>query len=673
MAIIVIPMNAGPQSRPGDRAHRFLVEQSRIVHSIRLPPRAIGLNHPEREWTIIRRQGVFMIRAVRFALAPALVALVALVLGAATPPPVQAAPPQVGPGYDIEMSRMLPMRDGVKLEAWIFKPSHLESKAPAILELTQYDIDGGSNQDFKTFVKRGYVFVQVEVRGRGRSGGDKNDDIGLQVSRDGHDAVEWIAAQPWSDGHVFMYGGSFVGMTQWHTATQLPPHLSGIAPYVPIYPGWDIPNTNGIPQAWSAVIMGYVSGRTLNDDYIRSDYWQKKMLEHYARQAPFSTLDEDIGIAQDDWWMEDSHGRKLSFMKMWLDHVGDEAFNLAAEPTPAQFAKMKFPVLTATGFFDDDQPGALHYYRRFQRYTSPAEAANILLVIGPWDHLGTQHPQKAIEGLAIADSAVLDMNELHADWYDWVLGRGPRPALLQDRVTYYMMGANEWRHAHSLDGASSGQDLTLYLEDAAGTPGDLFHSGALVQSKPGKEPPAHIVDDPRTLPELAVAPYAAEEDLHSQFRAYEKDALVFHSAPLAQSVEVAGHMRLDLIVQSDAPDFDLWAQVQMVAPDGSAVTLGQDVRRARFRDGFFKQELLEPRQVVTIPFSFNWIAWRLPAGARIRLILMPLNSPDYQKNYNTGGRIGYEDPKHARVAHITLFHDASHASALLLPRASSGP
>src|SRR5487761_661080 len=118
------------------------------------------------------------------------------------------------------------------------------------------------------------------------------------VGRDGHDAVEWIARQPWSDGHVFMYGGSFVGMTQWHTAAQLPPHLSGIAPYVPIYPGWDVPNTNGIPQAWSAVIMGYISGRMLNDDFIRSDYWREKMLEHYARQASFRTLDEDIGIAQ---------------------------------------------------------------------------------------------------------------------------------------------------------------------------------------------------------------------------------------------------------------------------------------------------------------------------------------------------------------------------------------
>ena len=136
--------------------------------------------------------------------------------------------------------------------------------------------------------------------------------------------------------------------------------------------------------------------------------------------------------------MEDSRGRKLSFMKMWLDHVGDESFNLAAEPRPAEFAAMNFPVFTATGFFDDDQPGALHCYRRFLRYASPKEASAILLVIGPWDHLGTQHPQKVIDGLSIPDAAVLDMNKLHADWYDWVLGRSPRPELLRDRVTYYM-------------------------------------------------------------------------------------------------------------------------------------------------------------------------------------------------------------------------------------------
>ncbi|HEX4159847.1 MAG TPA: CocE/NonD family hydrolase [Rhizomicrobium sp.] len=596
--------------------------------------------------------------------------VLAFVLSAQAAAPAPGGSGGVGPGYDIEMSRMLPMRDGVKLEAWIFKPSQLKAKAPAVLELTQYDIDGGRNQDFKTFVQRGYVFVQVEVRGRGRSGGEKSDNLGLTVGRDGRDAVEWIASQPWSDGHVVMYGGSFVGMTQWHTAAQLPPHLSGIAPYVPIYPGWDVPNTNGIPQAWTAVILGYVAGRTLNSDFIGSDYWQKKMLEHYAAQAPFGTLDEAIGIPQDDWWMTDNRGQKLSLMKLWLDHVGDAAFNLAAEPRPADFARMNFPVLMATGFFDDDQPGALQYYRRHLTYAPPAMAARHLLVIGPWDHLGTQHPAKTINGLAIPDAAVLDMNKLHADWYDWVLGRGPRPVFLRDRVTYFMMGADQWRSAHTLEAASSGKNLSFWLQTPHGTPGNLSNPGALATSQPAAEPPAMIISDPRTLPELAVADQLAGEDLLSQFRAREKDAIVFQSGPLAENVEIAGQMQLKLIIQSDAPDFDLWAEVQLVKPDGSAVTLGQDMRRARFRDGFFRQELLKPDQVVTIPFEFNWLAWRIPKGARLRLVLMPLNSPNYQKNYNTGGRIGYEDPRTARVAHIKLFHDTARASALLLPLAA---
>jgi putative CocE/NonD family hydrolase len=603
-----------------------------------------------------------MIRAAGLALALSLVPFVSAASSDQT---------QVGPDYDIEMGRLITMRDGVNLEAWIFKPSHVQAKAPAVLELTQYDIDGSREQDFKTFVRRGYAFVQVLVRGRGRSGGEKSDNLGLQVGRDGHDAVEWIASQPWSNGHVFMYGGSFIGMTQWRTAAQLPPHLSGIAPYVPIYPGWDVPNSNGIPQAWSAVILGYVAGRTLNTDFIASDYWQKKMLEHYAQQAPFRTLDEAIGIPQDDWWMTDSRGQKLSFMKMWLDHVGDEAFNLAAEPKPADFAKMNFPVFTATGFFDDDQPGALHYYSRYSQYAPSQRVNDLLLIIGPWDHLGTQHPAKTIDGLSIPANAVLDMNALHADWYDWALGRGPKPALLRDRVTYYTMGANVWRSAHTLEGASSGKDFSLFLDEPRGTPKNLSAPGALSTSATVQEPPSTIVSDPRTLPDLAVANEIADENLLSQFRARQREALVFQSAPLLKDTEIAGHMQLKLIVQSDAPDFDLWAQVQMVKPDGSAVTLGQDVRRARFRYGFFSQELVKPDQVVTIPFEFNWLAWRIPAGAKLRLVLMPLNSPDYQKNYNTGGRIGYEDPKYARVAHITLFHDASRPSVLLLPLAAA--
>lgn len=580
----------------------------------------------------------------------------------------------VGPGYDIEMSQMIPVRDGTALEGWITKPSKLQRKVPTVLTLTQYDIDGGRHGDSAGYyARRGYAFVQVYVRGRGRSGGVKSDSLGAQVGRDGYDLVEWIAAQPWSDGRIVMFGGSFVGMTQWQTAAQLPPHLAAIAPYVPIYPGWDIPNTNGIPQAWTTVILGYVSGRSLNSGFIRNqDYWEGKMLEQYAAYRPFYELDQAIGIAADDWWMLDAQGKKTSMFDVWLDHVGDAAFNLAAEPKAASYERMNFPVLTVTGYYDDDQPGALHYYRNYVAHAPAAAVAQRHLVIGPWDHAGSQEPVKVIEGVSIPESAIIDMQKLHADWYDFALGRGARPALLRDTVAYFMLGADEWRYAKTLEAASSGKDLTLFLADSAGTSQDLFHSGQLVIKAHESEPPANIISDPHELPELAVAKYAADENLTSQFRAFQKRAITFHSDPFSQDTEIAGHIRLTLECSADAPDFDLWAQLLMVRTDGSTVRLGEDMRRARFRNSQFKQELIKPGQVVQIPFEFKWLARRIPAGARLRLTIAPLNSPNYQKNFNTGGRMGYEKIEDARIANIKIFHDAKRASRLTLPLAAAG-
>ncbi|HJU08622.1 MAG TPA: hypothetical protein VJ727_09100, partial [Rhodanobacteraceae bacterium] len=59
--------------------------------------------------------------------------------------------------------------------------------------------------------------------------------------------------------------------------------------------------------------------------------------------------------------------------------------------------------------------------------------------------------------------------------------------------------------------------------------------------------------------------------------------------------------------------------------------------------------------------------------ARLRVTIAPLNSASYQKNYNTGGRIGYERTADARVAHIRVFHDRTHPSVLSLPLAAPWP
>jgi predicted acyl esterase len=80
--------------------------------------------------------------------------------------------------------------------------------------------------------------------------------------------------------------------------------------------------------------------------------------------------------------------------------------------------------------------------------------------------------------------------------------------------------------------------------------------------------------------------------------------------------------------------------------------------------------LLKPGQIVEMPFEFYWTARRIPAGATLRLVVAPLNSPNYQKNFNSGGRIGYEKLADARVAHIRVLHDGDHASRLSLPLAA---
>jgi hypothetical protein len=180
-----------------------------------------------------------------------------------------------------------------------------------------------------------------------------------------------------------------------------------------------------------------------------------------------------------------------------------------------------------------------------------------------------------------------------------------------------------------------------------------------------------LVSDPHELPELELAHFAESEDSSSQFRAFQKRAITFHSEPLSHDTEVAGHIRLLLECAADAPDFDLWAQLLLIEPDGTTVRLGEDIRRARFRNGPFRQELLQPGQIVQIPFEFYWMAWRFPAGARLRLTLAPLNSPNYQKNFNTGGRVGYERIEDARIANIQIFHGADHASRLTLPLAAA--
>ena len=121
--------------------------------------------------------------------------------------------------YEITVRRNVPvkMRDGVTLQADIYRPK-ANGKFPVLLVRTPYD----KTQEMEFAVKaatRGYVVVAQDVRGRYASEGDwypfKNE------SQDGYDTVEWAAALPYSNGKVGMFGGPYVGATQYLAASRV--------------------------------------------------------------------------------------------------------------------------------------------------------------------------------------------------------------------------------------------------------------------------------------------------------------------------------------------------------------------------------------------------------------------------------------------------------------------
>ena len=128
----------------------------------------------------------------------------------------------------------IPLRDGKHLNAILYLPAGRAGRAPAIVTMTPY-IAQTYHERGMYFAAHGYPFLIVDVRGRGNSEGEFRPL--LNEAADGYDVVEWIAQQPFCDGQVAMWGGSYGGYVQWATASRTPPHLRTIVPAAAPYPG----------------------------------------------------------------------------------------------------------------------------------------------------------------------------------------------------------------------------------------------------------------------------------------------------------------------------------------------------------------------------------------------------------------------------------------------------
>jgi uncharacterized protein len=508
------------------------------------------------------------------------------------------------------------------------------------------------------------VYLTVDVRGRGNSEGEFTPL--LQEAKDGHDIVEWLAQQQYCNGKVTMWGGSYAGYDQWATAKEFPSHLATIVPVASPFAGVDFPRRNNIAYPYDMQWLTFTSGHAGQEKIFGdSGFWTAKFKELYLGHRAFKDLDSLIGNVS-------------PIFQAWVAHPQVDAYWDAFNPTAEQFAKIDLPILTITGQYDGDQPGALRFYREHMAHATQHAQAQHYLIIGPWDHPGTRTPQADVGGLKFGAASLLDMNKLHKNWYDWTMKSGGKPEFLKDRVAYYVLGAGaeDWRYAESLD-AVTAESRPLYLASPDGHANDVFASGALNAAKSGGAAKAdRYIYDPLDTSSAKVDAVEVPNMLTDQRWILQQSGkvLIYHTAAFEKDIDIAGFFKLSAWIALDQPDTDFHVAVFEIQPDGTNVFLSDDMLRARYRSGDRVAKPVAAGAVERYDFDrFTFVARRIQAGSRLRLVIAPMNSIFSEKNYNSGGVVAEETGKDARTVTVSLYHDAQHASALFVPIAKAEP
>jgi hypothetical protein len=560
-----------------------------------------------------------------------------------------SAPPDV----DMMWGVKIPTRDGIKLNATVFSPHQQKDPLPVIFTFTPYIGDSYTDRAVY-FASHGFVYALVDVRGRGNSEGEFEPFV--NEGRDGYDVTEWLAKQPYSSGKVAMWGGSYAGFDQWTVLKEFPAHLATIVPAAAAHPGVDFPFQYNIFAPYNVQWLTFTSGHTGNSSTFGNDaFWGAKSRELYKSHAAFETYDTVVG-------------NPLPVFQKWLQHPIPDAYYDAMVPSQEQYAKISVPILTITGHYDGDQPGAFTFYKRHMAYGTAEAKANHYLIVGPWDHAGTRTPKKEMGGLKFADASVLDLNNLHAEWYAWTMKSGAKPAFLKKRVAYYLMGADEWKYADSLETIANGS-LSLYLT-SHGSAADIFHSGSLLAEKSTGSPSDSWIYDPLDNRSGDAEPVENPSYLTNQQGEVNLfgEGAIYHSEPFVAQTEVTGFVKLTLWLTMDVADTDLDADLYEILSDGTSIALTSATMRARYRSSLRDAKPVPAGKPEQYAFdNFTFFSRRVEKGSRLRLVVHSLNSPGIEKNYNSGGVVAKETSKDARTAHIQLLHDAEHASVLELP------
>lgn len=539
----------------------------------------------------------------------------------------------------------IPMRDGTRLAADLYFPGPPSDGAPVLPEMPRPvvvdyipyrkdEVDPGAMRHYLELPRHGYIVVRVDIRGTGGSEGRAVDEYVEQEQLDGYDAIEWLAAQPWCDGHVNLMGISYGGFTALQVATLQPPHLTSIIPV-------DFTDDRYTDDC-------HYRGGLLRQYYDLAWYGARMIAWNAMPPGPGST---DEAAASDRIWAQHI-AEDEPYLLAWLRHQVDGPY--WRQGSVAAIADRIICPTFLIGGWRDGYPNPP--LRLFERLAGPRK-----LIVGPWDH---RYPDAAIPGPRI--------DHLHevVRWLDhWC--HGIDDGLMEEPpIVVYMQEAGSldpdrldtpgrWRaepawppagaieRGYRLSGAGALEPM-----DGPTSPGDRDRI-----AEPDSD---RIVYDPTVGTTGGLWSGGVPFGLPGDQRADEARSLVYTSDPLDAALSILGRARAVLHISSTASVIGVAASLSDVAPDGTSSLVAKGMLNGTRRRSLTDPEPLVAGEVVELDIEIDATGWRFRAGHRVRLSIAAADWPNVWPTPEPGT--------------VDVWRGSAHPSRLLLPVVpDSGP
>jgi len=548
-----------------------------------------------------------------------------------------AAPDEIVKSLVKSLDMGVPMRDGVRLSANVFRPEG-PGRYPAILVRTPYGKGHDISPNYLPFVEHGYAVVVQDVRGRYASEGIFRPLE--QEPADGDDTLNWIARQPWSDGKIGMLGGSYLGIVQWKVAALNNPHLKAIFPVVS---GCD-DYRDRFYSPGGAMKLGQ---RLL---------WMSENLRAARFHPDFSKFVLHLPLRTAD---VAATGQVSDMFQVAVAHPSYDSFWKSIS-VRERLDQIRVPVFSVGGWFDNFVESDVEAYEGLRKNSGVHR-----ILIGPWPH----NMAEKLEGVDFGPDAAVSLRGIQMQWFDQFLKGKDTPLLSQAPVRVFVMGANRWRDEP--EWPPRALPARFYLE-SRGHANTLAGDGRLDAAAPsGAAGSDRFVFDPRDPVPTAggaaccnpkVFPWGPRDQRSVEQR---RDVLVYTTAALRKDVEVIGPVRVVLYAATSARDTDFTAKLVDVFPDGRAQNLTDGILRIRYRKSLEKPELARPGEICRLTIDAGVTGNVFQKGHRIRMEISSSNFPRFDRNPNTGEPVA--DATELRKASQTVYHDARRPSYVLLP------